>query len=40
VDGVAPRSGTWSREWSGAWIGWQGASGTWWVASSPPHTVV
>ena len=23
-------SGAWSYEWSGRWIGWQGASGTWW----------
>ena len=40
VDVVAPQSGTWSREWNGGWIGWQGASGTWWVASSAPQTVV
>ena len=32
VDGVVPQSGTWSRDWSGGWIGWQGDSGTWWVA--------
>ena len=40
VDGVVPQSGTWSRERSGGWIGWRGASGTWWVASSTPQTVV